>query len=298
MTRISILLPFLLSGPALWPGAALAQADAEGSRDHPTVKRYPGSYISDGFQEKEFEGADFPVSAGKCQRAEGKYFAAIYRYPEKTSCTQVLRNYENALRAAKATVHTGTELPDCFDLWSMSGASGYLERWATAVGTGPKGGKTWIFVGCTEGGYDTPGGPIVVVDAAPMEQKVEIDADYLAGEIETSGRVAVYGIQFATGKADIGAGSAKILAEIGSLLARRPDWRLRIEGHTDNIGGAQSNLELSGKRAQAVKAWLSAQHGVKPERLETQGFGDARPVADNQAEEGRAKNRRVELVKL
>jgi outer membrane protein OmpA-like peptidoglycan-associated protein len=138
----------------------------------------------------------------------------------------------------------------------------------------------------------------LVVDVAAMGQKVEIDADYLAGEIDKTGRVAVYGINFATGKADITADSAKVLAEIGSLLARKPDWRLRVEGHTDNVGSAKSNQELSGKRAQAVKAWLGSKHGVPPERLETQGFGDTKPVADNKTDEGRAKNRRVELVKL
>ena len=139
---------------------------------------------------------------------------------------------------------------------------------------------------------------MLIVDEAAMEQKVEIDADYLAGEIEKTGRVAVYGINFATGKADITPDSAKVLGEIGNLLARKPDWRLRIEGHTDNVGNPKSNQDLSDRRAQAVKAWLTSKQGVKPERLETKGFGDTKPVADNQTEAGRAKNRRVELVKL
>jgi OOP family OmpA-OmpF porin len=277
------------------PTAGGGQEDMEGSKDHPAVKRYPGSYIWSEYLEKEFEGADFAVSAAKCEHVEGKYFFANYAYPEKASCTQVLRNYENALKAAKATLYTGTDLPDGCS-FGINGSN--LQRWTTAVGIGPKGGKTWIFIGCVEGAIDVPAGPIMVVDAAAMEQKVEIDADYLAGEIDKSGRVAVYGINFATGKADITADSARILAEIGNLLARRPDLRLRIEGHTDNVGNAKSNLELSNKRAQSVKAWLGSKHGVKPERLETQGLGDSKPVADNKTEEGRAKNRRVELVKL
>jgi OOP family OmpA-OmpF porin len=138
----------------------------------------------------------------------------------------------------------------------------------------------------------------MVVDVAPMAQKVEIDADGLAGEIEKTGHVAIYGITFATGKADISPDSAKVLAEIGNLMARRPDWRLRIEGHTDNVGNAKSNQELSSKRAQSVKAWLGAKQSVKAERLETQGFGDTKPVSDNKTDEGRKRNRRVELVKL
>jgi OOP family OmpA-OmpF porin len=278
------------------PAAAGGQEDVEGAKDHPAVKRYPGSSIYGGFEMKEFEGADFAVSAGKCERVEGKYFTANYLYPPKTSCTQVMRNYENAFKAAKLTLYTGTALPEACNPWDINGSG--VQRWATAVGTGPQGGRTWIFIGCTEGGFETPAGPILVVDAAAMEQKVEIDADYLAGEIDKTGRVAVYGINFATGKADITADSARVLAEIGSLLARRPDLRLRIEGHTDNVGNAKSNQELSNKRAQSVKAWLGTKHGVKPERLETQGLGDSKPVADNKTEEGRAKNRRVELVKL
>jgi hypothetical protein len=95
------------------------------------------------------------------------------------------------------------------------------------VGTGPKGGKTWIFIGCVERAIDTPAGPVMVVDVAAMEQKVEIDAAYMAAEIEKTGRVAVHGIHFANGKADITPDSANVLAEIGSLLARRPDWRFR-----------------------------------------------------------------------
>jgi OOP family OmpA-OmpF porin len=285
----------LLLGLALSPAAARAQEDVEGSRDHPAVKRYPGSYIHGNYSEREFEGADFAVSAGKCEHAEGKFFTALYVYPAKSSCTQVMRNFENALKAAKATIYTGTALPEACNPWDVNGSS--VQRWVTALGTGPKGGKTWIFIGCAEGGFDTAAGPIVVVDVAPMEQKVEIDAGYLAGEIEKAGRVAVYGIHFATGKADITSDSAKVLAEIGNLLASKPDWRLRIEGHTDNVGSAKSNLELSGKRAQAVKAWLVSKHGVKADRLDTQGFGDEKPIADNGSDEGKAKNRRVELVK-
>lgn len=289
-----MMVQLMVLGLALSPAAAAAEShenDAEGSKDHPAVKRYPGSFVYE-FVEREFEAVDLPAGTSRCEHVEGRYFAAWYQVPEKVSCTQVMRNYDNAFKASKLTTYTGKAAPEaCKDLPGLNGAA--LESWETAVGKGPKGGKTWIHIGCS-----LPWVLTAVVDVAEMEQKVDIDADYLAGEIEKSGHVAVYGISFATGKADIGANSAKVLEEIGSLLARKPEWRLRIEGHTDNVGSAKANQELSNKRAQAVKAWLVSRHGVKAERLDTQGFGDAKPIADNQAEEGRAKNRRVELVKL
>ncbi len=295
MTRNS-LLPLLALCLAFPTAAARAQEDVEGSKDHPAVKRYPGSTIYSDYAEKEFEGADFPVGPARCEHVEGKYFTALYLYPPKVSCTQVLRNYENAFKAARLTLYSGKDVPAACNTWEINGSS--VQSWATATGKGPKGGKTWIFVGCAGNAYDQPAGLVRVVEAQAMEQKVEVDADYLAGEIEKTGRVSVYGINFATGKADITPDSAKVLDEIGSLLARRPDWRLRVEGHTDNVGSAKSNQELSDRRAQSVKAWLTSKNGVKPARLETAGLGDTRPVADNATEAGRAKNRRVELVKL
>jgi len=90
--------------------------------------------------------------------------------------------------------------------------------------------------------------------------------------------------------------SENTLGEIVKLLQQNADLKLRVEGHTDNQGNAAANQALSERRAQAVMAWLSA-HGVEASRLSAKGMGQTKPVADNGAEEGRAKNRRVELVK-
>ena len=102
------------------------------------------------------------------------------------------------------------------------------------------------------------------------------------------------GINFATGKADITGDSAKVLGEIGNLLARKPDWRLRIEGHTDDVGSPGYNAALSSERAAAVQNYLLAK-GVPRNRLGTIGHGEAAPVAPNDTEEGRQRNRRVEI---
>jgi outer membrane protein OmpA-like peptidoglycan-associated protein len=129
-----------------------------------------------------------------------------------------------------------------------------------------------------------------------MTQEVTADASSLSDELNKSGHVAVYGIHFDTGKADILPDSEKVLGEIGKMLQQSPDVKLNVEGHTDNAGSAADNQALSEKRALAVVAWLTA-HGVDASRLKAKGLGQAKPVADNGTEDGRARNRRVELVK-
>jgi outer membrane protein OmpA-like peptidoglycan-associated protein len=128
-----------------------------------------------------------------------------------------------------------------------------------------------------------------------MEQ--EVTADSLADEINKSGHVAVYGIHFDTGKATIQPGSESILSQIVKLLQDNADLKLRVEGHTDSQGNATANQTLSDKRAQAVVAWLTGK-GIAASRLAAKGFGATKPVADNSTDDGRAKNRRVELVKM
>lgn len=107
----------------------------------------------------------------------------------------------------------------------------------------------------------------------------------------------VYGIYFSFARADIRPESERVLQEIGAMLARNPDWKLRVDGHTDGVGGEAPNLDLSRRRAAAVKAALVSRHGTAADRLTTDGFGQSRPKADNATIEGRALNRRVELAR-
>jgi outer membrane protein OmpA-like peptidoglycan-associated protein len=129
-----------------------------------------------------------------------------------------------------------------------------------------------------------------------MEQKVELSADEMGKALAASGRIALYGILFDTGKDAIKPESEKVLGEIAALLARDKALTLRIEGHTDNVGKPADNLALSKRRAEAVKRWLVGK-GVADARLEAAGLGDTKPVAPNGTDEGRAKNRRVELAR-
>lgn len=108
-------------------------------------------------------------------------------------------------------------------------------------------------------------------------------------------RVPIYGIYFEFASAELKAASVPTLQQIASVMKQHPDWTITIEGHTDSIGGAASNLELSKRRAAAVKDELARRYGVPVARLATQGYGLARPLAPNKSMEGRAQNRRVEL---
>jgi OmpA-OmpF porin, OOP family len=111
------------------------------------------------------------------------------------------------------------------------------------------------------------------------------------------GRVATQGIYFDTGSDGIRQESAPTLKEIGTMLKDHPELKLTIEGHTDNVGKAESNQTLSEKRAAAVRQYLIDNYQVDGARLEAKGLGQSKPVGSNDSAEGRQQNRRVELVK-
>ena len=116
-------------------------------------------------------------------------------------------------------------------------------------------------------------------------------------QLATAGRVEVYGIYFDLGQATIKAGFESVLQEIGDALTKNPQWKVRIEGHTDNIGPDADNQALSERRAEAVVNELVAKYGVDGGRLSAVGFGESKPKDTNETLIGRAQNRRVELVR-
>jgi outer membrane protein OmpA-like peptidoglycan-associated protein len=125
----------------------------------------------------------------------------------------------------------------------------------------------------------------------------ESETDVLYDALATKGRWATQGILFATGKAEMQPESRPVLKEIASTMKEHADLKVLIEGHTDNVGTAASNLSLSDARAAAVKAVLIADFGIVADRITTKGMGDTKPSVPNTSAEGRAQNRRVEIVK-
>ena len=116
-------------------------------------------------------------------------------------------------------------------------------------------------------------------------------------QLETACRVELPGVYFAFASAHLQSASVPALAAVAALLERHPDWSFTIEGHTDSIGDPASNQALSQRRAESVKTKLVELHHISPDRLQPAGFGATRPREPNTTIEGRARNRRVELVR-
>ncbi|HXU15612.1 MAG TPA: OmpA family protein [Terriglobales bacterium] len=155
---------------------------------------------------------------------------------------------------------------------------------------------------------DDPDDPLVLAGASTdggHEQVIKIYWDQekpsgpnqLEQELETNGRVKVYDIYFDFASATLRPESGKVLSEIDQVMRDHPDWKLSVEGYTDNVGGDTSNLDLSKRRAASVVQSLFVSYGIPESRFTTAGFGASRPVDTNDTPEGRARNRRVELVR-
>jgi outer membrane protein OmpA-like peptidoglycan-associated protein len=262
---------------------ALGQTDIPGSKDYPGISRMPGYYIAS-YQELPFDTYSFTVrQAGKerKEQVEGHRYDFRYNLVENAampSQLQVVRNYQNAARSAGGQV-----LLDSGDATTLRLTKGGKEVWFDIqVGNQPSG----LFI------------IMVIIEKQAMQQDVTMDAKALAGNIGDTGRVAVYGIYFDTGKSELKPESGPALIEIGKLLQQNPALKIYVVGHTDMVADVATNVKLSQARAQSVVNALITQHRISRERLIAYGDGPYAPVASNKTEEGRAKNRRVELVEI
>jgi len=297
---LSVLVPFAT--------ASLARAqDVQGGKDHPLISRYPGSTIVE-YRQKAFDEFELPLSAvadgkyAKTQHLEGKITGIYYTTPEGRSALEVSRNYESALKSAgfetlfncaktcgDAPPGGSVPLDECCGNY---GNARYL-----AAKLSRDSGDAYVALWVYDSSYDIKTF-LVVAEIKPMETGlVTVNAATLAGDISRTGHASVYGIYFDTGKADVEPESDATLKEIAKLLQQNPALKLYVVGHTDNQGTLDMNMDLSKKRADAVLASLTTKYGVAASKLRAAGDGPTAPVASNDAEDGRAKNRRVELVK-
>ena len=302
----------------VWRPADLVAQDVKGSRDHPLVSRIPGAEIHQ-YEQEEFGQMVLPLGEAVAKNkfademtAEGKVTRIGYRLPADRGVFEAYRQYREAL------VDGGFKI-----LWTCARTKACGSRFSTNFDSLP--GEKSIFHG--EAVYQSemhylvarlqrPEGDVFVqvytyptyanrgkwarlrvLETRPMEVGlVTVDADAMLKDLERTGRVAIYGITFDHDSAAIRAESNPTLDEMGKLLDGKGALSVFIVGHTDSTGALAYNMDLSRRRAAAVVDALVAR-GVAQNRLSAHGVGPLSPVGTNGTEEGRDRNRRVEMVK-
>jgi outer membrane protein OmpA-like peptidoglycan-associated protein len=251
-------------------------SDAKGCTDHPLFTRMLNTHIIfcktvgfDSFKFKTGKGSETPV--------EGKRFEIKYQtnqgieYPGPLS---IIRNHQSAIAKIGGTVL----YEDQRYTW-LKVVNDDRELWAQVD-------TAW-----------NKGYMLTIIEKKAMNQDVVASAELFKSGLNTTGHVEVPGIFFDTGKSEIKPESETSIAEIAKLLKADPNLKVYVVGHTDNVASLDLNIRLSRARAEAVAQALVSKHGIAANRLNGQGAGPLLPVASNDGEEGRAKNRRVELVK-
>ncbi len=263
---------------------SFAQEDAEGCKDHPLFTKLENFYI--GSCSESYNEVEFRTGQNKTETKEGNLTQIYYRFnfdsgQKEKSPLQIIKNYENAVvknggkMIYKNTDASAGDLEATYHF--ISGEKEYWTKVSRIAGNGT-----------VAEAYE--------LNILEMEQmKQEIQASEMFEAINKDGFIALY-INFETGKSEIKPESRPVVEQIVEMLKQNPDLNVSIEGYTDNVGSDKSNLVLSENRAKSVlNAVISG--GINKSRLSSKGWGATKPVGDNTTEEGRYKNRRVEIVK-
>lgn len=262
--------------------STFAQQDAEGMKDHPMFpNRMTNYFISE--SQNNFDAVDFNTAPGgtKIITKEGTKTKIRYDFntesgQPKPSALQILCNYESAAKKIGGqTVYLNAgEVTGVFKIIKTNE-------------------EVWVKVE-TGGNDNNDFYELTILEIEAMKQ--EITSNDILTALNTDGHIALY-INFETGKSDIKPESQKIVDQIVEMLKSNPTLKISIEGHTDHVGNIQSNQTLSENRAKAIMNAIGSK-GVDKLRLSSKGWGQTKPIDDNQTEDGKAKNRRVEIVKL
>ncbi len=287
-------------------------ADVAGSSDYPEIGRFAGSEITryevDNYAQTAL--ATGPVLSeadveGSTLTVEGKVTRVLYRVPPGVSPLEVFRNFEARIgEAGYDTLFSGG--PQEIDPYTfqyrhpveiLDGISIGNEIYYHAAQK--RSGDTDVYLALLvspHSGGDGQRVRLIAAETKTMEMQM-VDADAMRDAISDTGKVTLYGIYFDTDSASLRPESQPTLQEIVTLLGNSPELNIIVVGHTDSSGGFEYNMSLSERRADAVVATLVDDFGIAAGRLSSAGVGYLAPAATNDTEDGRALNRRVELVK-
>ena len=305
-------------------------ADVAGSQDPPNMKRYEGSEII-GYRAPRFDEFTLPLSPPtqmsppvyeKSQKVEGLVSRYTYVEPEGRTPTEIFRNYKDEFqRLGLETLYEknagdkgwfGPTLNQNATEDEIGQILAYNEaQERLIVGKSNETNPTYYYVFVTT--YKDGVIPdrltkviskdrvlvhLILITPEQMEKKMTfVNADEMSKSLAATGRVALYGVYFDTDKDLVRSDSQPTMAEIAKLLKSQPQLKVHVVGHTDNQGSSDHNLDLSRRRAASVVRELTTKYGIAADRLDSFGCGWFSPVASNESEDGKSKNRRVELVK-
>lgn len=269
--------------------AGTAPANGQEVTEHPLIRPFPGAVFDQGrseqlnFSEYEFR-VGTPPRNYTTHTVQGEFRNLYYfLYNEDGSPNRDVSQLEYFENFKAAALENGGEIK-----WE--------DRHYGLVFTVPleDGGVAWCHVVTSVSAGRTT---LRIIDEKPLETVLEFGPAQMMAALDAEGKVALYGILFDIDKATLQQSSNKQLQEVLTLLLDNPELSLEIQGHTDSDGSEAYNLELSQRRSESVLAYLLL-FGIDPARLQARGYGESMPVAPNDTAENKAKNRRVELVRL
>jgi len=289
----------LIAGVILAAAPAIAQ-DVAGSSDHPLIGRFEGSVIT-AYEALAFDEVAVAQRPEDVMMVEGVVTRLAYTYPEGTALVQVTRNFEQQLENEGFSVKLSCSQDECGGMSyeieqfgnSPSWADRFNYRYVMGTRAGADGTVHATFFGSVNNGIVRAVVTVTEEEAMAFEM---VAAEEMQSAISETGRVALYGIQFALDDATIQPESTPTLDEIARFLSTNQSLMVVIVGHTDNQGALPYNLDLSARRAQAVRDALVQDYAISADRLSHAGAGFLAPVASNASESGRALNRRVEII--